>query len=234
MNLIDCLPVEKYGQGKAKTIEHLLKEVESGEAQIIWENSKPIREIRIAAIEIVSEDGECLFEEKQVFSDGRVRERGIWGISEKLKLGEDPREGAIRAMREELGIEIHFIQSDSADEKESESPSYPGLMTRYVINHFTTKINGENYKPEGYLERQNDKTTYFIWKRKKLGEFSLVQLQNFGWVTSTQQSSGNIGWGYKILAYDYQLGCMAFRPSIFSQQMLEDPQTQINLFEKLV
>lgn len=165
MNILDCLPIEKYGQGQAKTIEHLLGEIESGEAQIIWEKGKPIRQISIVCIEVISEDGEQqLFEEKQVFADGRVRRRDIWGLSEKLNLNEDPYQGAVRAMKEELGIENCSIHFDSTDEEEKESPSYPGLVTRYIRTNYSARVWNEDYKPEGYVEIQSDKSTYFVWR----------------------------------------------------------------------
>lgn len=165
MNLLEHLPISQYGQGKAKTVEHLLKEIESGETQIIWENEKPIRVINLVCVEVISEDGEQqLVEEKQVFSDGRVRERGIWGVSEKLKPNEDPYQGAVRAMKEELGVENCSIQFDSTDTEESESPSYPGLTTRYLKTNYQARVWNEDYKLEGYVEAQADKTTYFAWR----------------------------------------------------------------------
>lgn len=165
MNLLERLPINKYGQGQAKTVEHLLEEINSGEAQIVWESGKPIRQISIVCIEVASEDGERqLFEEKQVFSDGRVRQREIWGLSEKLKPNEDPHEGAIRAMKEELGIENCSIQFDSTEKEEKESPSYPGLVTRYLKTNFLARVWNEDFNPEGYVEEQADKSTYFVWR----------------------------------------------------------------------
>ena len=163
--LLESLPIAQYGKGQAKTVEHLLKEIESGEAQIVWEGGKPVRVVNLVCVEVVSEDGEQqLVEEKQVFSDGRVRERGIWGVSEKLKPNEDPYEGAIRAMKEELGVENCSIQFDSTEREENESPSYPGLTTRYLKTNYTAKVWHEDYRPEGYVEKQKDKTTYFVWR----------------------------------------------------------------------
>ena len=163
--LLESLPIAQYGKGQAKTVKQMIEEIESGESQIIWENGKPIRVINLVCVEVVSEDGEQqLVEEKQVFSDGRVRERGIWGVSEKLKPNEEPYEGAIRAMKEELGVENCSIQFDSIEKEENESPSYPGLLTRYLKLNYQARVWDEDYKPEGYVEKQKDKTTYFVWR----------------------------------------------------------------------
>lgn len=64
----------------------------------------------------------------------------------------------------------------------------------------------------------------------QLGQLTLSELQARGWVTQTRQLSHGIGWGYKILRYNGQLGCMAFSGDIYSQEDLEDKQNQINLF----
>lgn len=63
---------------------------------------------------------------------------------------------------------------------------------------------------------------------------TLQQLQSKGWITQTLQLSHGIGWGYRILKYNAQLGCMAFSSSIYSQAELENEQNQINLFSKLM
>ncbi len=47
-------------------------------------------------------------------------------------------------------------------------------------------------------------------------KLTLAQLQARGWVTQTQQLSHGIAWGYKILRYNGQLGCMAFGSQVYS------------------
>ena len=107
-----------------------------------------------------------LVEEKQVFTDGRKRTRDIGGsIAEKLLPNEEAEKAALRAVREELQVIGDLtIRPKRTDEEIKDSPSYPGLQTKYVRHYFETELDGKQFKPEGYTETQPDKTTFFVWK----------------------------------------------------------------------
>lgn len=45
-----------------------------------------------------------------------------------------------------------------------ESSSYPGLIAFYTVHTFNTILGEQEFNPEGYIEEQEDKTTYFIWE----------------------------------------------------------------------
>lgn len=164
------LPVEQYGQGKAKTLEHLFKEIQGGGCILIEEGKDLIRKVRSANILIYYQDeGGGLFflkELKQVFKDGRERNRNFeWSVSEKLEPGESREEAALRAMSEELGIfnsNPKFLRTENQD---IESPSYPGLATRYESNFFEIYLSHAQHNPDGYQEKQPDKTTYWVWEQ---------------------------------------------------------------------
>lgn len=176
MNLIECLPIAQYGQGQAKTVEHLLKEIQSGECQIEWQDNRPIRVINVLVADVFSLDGkQYLVEEKQVFADGRVRDRKEKngspkrGISEKMQPGEVSQDAVFRAVEEELGLEDDgwgAIRTACLGQEieEEESPSYPGLLTRYIKHKWQVFLSPELVKPEGYVEIQSDKSTYFVWR----------------------------------------------------------------------
>ena len=164
------IPLEKWGKGYAKTLSHLLKEIESGECTILEEGGNILREIEFAMCEMFYRDGKNLFkliEQKQVFNDGRTRIRDKESsVSEKMMIGEDPLESLIRGIKEELGIILDESQIEEVgDVKKTESSqSFPGLITRYNGHNFTCFLNQDQYSPNGYVEVQKDKSTYFIWE----------------------------------------------------------------------
>ena len=164
------IPLEKWGKGYAKTLSHLLKEIESGECTILEEGGNILREIEFAMCEMFYRDGKNLFkliEQKQVFNDGRTRIRDKESsVSEKMMIGEDPLESLIRGIEEELGIILDESQIEEVgDVKKTESSqSFPGLITRYNGHNFTCFLNQDQYSPNGYVEVQKDKSTYFIWE----------------------------------------------------------------------
>jgi len=163
------IPLEKWGKGYAKTSTHLFKEIESGECTLLEERGNLLREIEFVMCEMFYHDGKNLFkliEEKQVFNDGRTRIRDKESsVSEKMMIGEDPLESLIRGVEEELGIILDKSQiEEDGVQKTEASQSFPGLITKYNGHNFTCFLNQDQYNPNGYIEVQKDKSTYFIWK----------------------------------------------------------------------
>jgi hypothetical protein len=163
------IPVEEWGKGYAKTVDHLLWEIESKECNLVEENETLIREIEFVMAEIYysDDDGDYkLIESKQIFVDGRTRSRKKdSSVSEKIKMGEDPVESLKRGIMEELGLSLDDSQIESKGiiNEEEVSNSFPGLTTRYKGNNFVCYLNEDQYNPDGYQEVQKDKTTYFSW-----------------------------------------------------------------------
>lgn len=163
------IPYKDWGQGKAKTLEHLNKEINDGETILREEDGKLYRELFVTAATIrYRENGKTyqLVEEKQVFTDGRTRERKLANsLSEKIKPDEDPDTAIIRGIEEELGIQGHLNAVPRENNQSvEESPSFPGLLTRYNVNVYDVDISSDQYNPDGFQEEQTDKTTYFVWK----------------------------------------------------------------------
>ena len=164
------IPTNEWGTGYAKTLNHLLSEINSGECSIVEEDGKLIREIEFVMAEIFYEkEGKIfkLIEDRQIFSDGRIRTRKKESsVSEKMIIGEDPLKSLIRGIEEELRVYIKEsqIESSGTEEKKEESQSFPGLMTKYKGHKFICFFEESQYNPEGYLEIQKDKKTYFVWE----------------------------------------------------------------------
>lgn len=164
------IPVDEWGVGQAKTPQHLLNEINDKECSIEDENGKLVRYIEFVGVKVYYiDENENLYylkEFEQIFRDGRVRRRTMKSsVSEKMKSGEDPLESAIRGISEELGIDVE--KSQLKDGKEisfnGDSVSYPGLQTKYKGYQFTIYLTKEQYNPDGYVEEQEDKSTYFKW-----------------------------------------------------------------------
>ncbi len=169
--VLHTIPFEQWGTGSAKTLDHLLREIAEGETLLeVNESGMLVRKVRITYVDIycIAPDGKRLklVEEKQIFKDGRERRRILDGsIAEKLKATEAPNHDMVqRAISEELGIEVDVpVQTRGSRETMEDSPSYPGLAMQASNYHFDIELPGEHYKPEGYIEHQKDKDTYFVW-----------------------------------------------------------------------
>lgn len=159
-----------WGQGESKTLQHLLDELASGESTLeINGSDRVVRKVEGSAVNIYYTlyQGKTLqlVEEKQVFNGDRVRKRNInTSIGEKMRPEELPMEAGIRAMQEELKISDVTLTPIRTEHRDLvASTSFPGLWTKNTIHIFETYLNTEQFKPEGYMEIQKDKTTYFIW-----------------------------------------------------------------------
>ena len=161
-----------WGTSGYKTLDHLMKEIECGEAVLgLSPDSELIRisEVVAATIFYRHTDGSeyRLKELKQIFEDGRERVRPSAGQSvfEKMKFGENPSEAMLRGISEELGIgEVETLNYIDKIENLADSKSYPGLKTQSTTHLFEVRLNAEQFNPQGYVERQMGLTTYFIWE----------------------------------------------------------------------
>ena len=160
-----------WGTGQAKTLAHLQKEIESGETILIkGKEGELLRKVVVGGADVfyVSPEGKKyrLKEDRQVFKDGRERRRDLGqAVSEKMKPDENPNDAIIRGIREELGIGGEIILTETAtDEQLLTSPSYPGLQSQYIRHKFEAILNQKQFKQNGYVEEQPDKSTYFIWE----------------------------------------------------------------------
>src|SRR3989344_3381838 len=138
-----------WGTGAAKTVDHLLKEINDGESTLIKKGNFLLRSVIGSSVRIFykQKSSALLFlkEDKQIFKDGREKRRELaeeLGVTEKLPLV--PRPNIIKGPIPSI--------------------SFPGLYTLYSIYAFEVFLPEKWYKPEGYAEKQADKTNYFIWE----------------------------------------------------------------------
>lgn len=166
------IPCDIWGTGKSKTTQHLLNEIEEEECTLVEEDGGLVRYIEFVGIKIFYTDKDgfrwFLKEERQEFNDGRIRRRNIPNsVSEKMKFGEDPLISAIRGIREELGVDIkgHQLSKRRDLHYDGGSTSYPGLDTKYKGHRFLCEFKDEDFNPNGYIEIQRDKKTFFVWEK---------------------------------------------------------------------
>jgi hypothetical protein len=163
------IPFETWGTGQAKTFNHLLAEINDGEAVLTEHENRLLRSANGSIVMVYYRNGQSLWqlkEDRQVFSDGRERRRTLaTSIGEKMQPGESSIDAAHRALREEIGIDekLPLIQKPMIIKGPIPSESYPGLFTRYVMHAFDVFLPDHHFKPEGYIEKQQDKTNYYIW-----------------------------------------------------------------------
>jgi hypothetical protein len=167
------IPVEEWGTGEAKNVEHLLDEIRGEECNVEDRGGYLIRSIEFVGVRIYHKDKDnvtwVLKEDKQEFKDGRVRRRNMpSSVSEKMKFGEDSLISAIRGIKEELGINVEGHQLIKMRDLfyNRGSQSYPGLRTRYKGHQFTCFFNDDQFDENGYIEVQKDKSTFFKWFKK--------------------------------------------------------------------
>jgi hypothetical protein len=167
------IDTELYGTGTFKTIGHLYQEIHEGETELTEEDSQLIRKVEFVGARIIyKKDDEWLrlYEEKQIFKDGRERRRTNmpYSAAEKFKSGEDPKEVIVRGVKEELDLDITKDQFTFYNKKEIENnDDYPGIKSFHIGHEFLVVLNDDQYNPDGYIERQSDKDVYFTWRLMK-------------------------------------------------------------------
>lgn len=159
-----------WGTGESKTLQHLIDELATGESTLVIVDHKLIW-MSVCSSVLLTYGPLTLVEDRQVFTDGRTRTRPQHygtSINEKLKSGEDHYRGAMRALFEELGIDVTPLDvltyKGPKEIGPTPSQSYPGLFSRFTRHEYLWEIPHGFYVSEGYVETQSDKTTYFVWK----------------------------------------------------------------------
>ena len=159
-----------WGLRGSKSIEELLVEIHSGEATLMEIDGVLVRRVDGVSVDVFAEiEGEVrrLVEDRQIFaSDGTVRRRNLsTSLGEKKKAGESALPAMVRALKEELGLDVDEAHITVGEESRATAPSkaYPGLMTDRGMTRGVVVLPSELYVPEGYTERQLTKEIYFTW-----------------------------------------------------------------------
>ncbi len=126
-----------------------------------------MKKIEVASADIYYKDTKGktyhLIEEKQIFKDGteKIRkDRLKQSISEKINDDESPTEGIIRGIKEELGISKNIKPIKIWEEEVIDKGAI------YKLHRFICFLNKKQFKKDGYVEKQKEKTSYFKWIEK--------------------------------------------------------------------
>jgi len=163
--------LESFGQNSAKSLDHLLTEIVDGETVLAEQDGRLVRKVSVLGVDVFANINDCaqhLVEDRQVFTDGRVRRRQMpTSISEKLHQGEDVFAAVARALEEEIGVcKFTLLTPVPKTRVEIEdSPSYPGILSEYTKYEVEILIHSSEYCLDGYREVQKDKTTHFVWEK---------------------------------------------------------------------
>jgi len=161
--------VSQWGVGPTKTVESLWTEIANGESELVEVGGALMRRTYALGVDIVAEvDGTRykLREDRQVFRNGSERRRTLpTSIGEKARPDEDMEAGVRRAIAEELGIHEYVRLTDNGSATLVRySQTYGGMPTEMHMRYAEVEIVSADFRPEGYVEEQAEKSIYFVWE----------------------------------------------------------------------
>lgn len=158
-----------WNRGNAKSVENLLNEIIQGDCLI--QLNPPMRIIHVVQV-LIFRNQTLLVEIEQEMNDERTRKRNL-PPSEKMKLGEDCRQAAIRCLVEELQVSDNQVKILTRDCKAfiryRNSRSYPGLKSKYFVYRVQAQVE--------QLPQEN------FWSKEKVSpkHTDIVRRHYWGW-----------------------------------------------------
>ncbi len=163
---INGINTATWGVRGTKTVRNLWGEYVSGE--IAFEAPPPLRIVQVVQV-IIRRGNRVLLEIEQEFGNAQKRSRHQ-PPSEKMKAGESYILAAIRCLQEELGLardDIAFVGSGYEKvEMLTESPSYPGLQTKYTFHSIEAVAKGlpeKDFWRENITQMATDPVKRHLW-----------------------------------------------------------------------
>ncbi len=169
-----------WGREGAKQLGDLWAEYRNGESRFVDES--PARLIAVAQV-VLRRGDKVLLELAQEFADGRRRVR-LRPPSEKMKPGESPRDAARRCLAEELGLgagEITLSEDYQVIEEEENSPSYPGLTTRYRFHVFAATaaaLPDADFARDNHAADDPIRRHYWGWREEEKPQITQIEDRN--------------------------------------------------------
>lgn len=134
------IPTQRWGSGQAKRVEDLWSELDTGESVLV--TPPPERQVSFVSL-VIRRGDKRLTEVEQLLATGETRQRRQ-PPAEKMHPDEDVEAAAFRCVEEELGVSRESCRvvpgTHTEAVKKGESPSYPGLVTRYVTHQIEVVV----------------------------------------------------------------------------------------------
>ncbi|CAK9002652.1 unnamed protein product [Durusdinium trenchii] len=192
----------QFGVGKAKGIEQLAKEVETGASRLMLDaqqHKKLVRVVDIVVLKLRPDDGSRLLVEfKEQFPDGRERET-LRLPGTKKEPHENARQTSERILREMMNMDPSMVTFDFStverQEEETDSPSFPGVTTVYRKELVECKVTtpdkalvmlfSAQAAPRAPRSAPKGNTKFFTWLTDSEAENKKVKLKVHGSQIST-------------------------------------------------
>ncbi len=160
------IDASRWGVGGTKSIQNLWDEYVNGE--VTFQDNPPMRIVQVVQV-LIRRGNYILLEIEQELENSHRRFRNQ-PPSEKMKAGESTIAAASRCLKEELGLartDVAFVGSGyERFEAVTESPSYPGLPTRYTFHLVEAVARGlpdEEFWRDNFARGQGDPVKRHLW-----------------------------------------------------------------------
>lgn len=158
------IPVDKWtGENGTKTVEDLYSEVMKKESRILLDEKGELYRATFAV------SGEITYDSKKQGKSFRLRNSNqptsTATMVEAITIDADPRKTITKSISKDLGDAGKYLTSGQGalQVTTSETPAYPGLVTRTYINKLPFKMEVQQYKKAGYMAADADHTPY-VWE----------------------------------------------------------------------
>jgi hypothetical protein len=160
------MDLSRWGVGGAKSVANLWDEIVGGDTML---QKNPLLRIVFVTVIVIRRGDKVLIETKQKLRDGRMRSRYRLP-SEKMKPHEPYAEAALRCLAEELAVSSSEVEVIEASHEErwsiKESPSYPGLRTKYLfhtVDVVVPKLPSEDFYTSEVSHNRTDPVVGHYW-----------------------------------------------------------------------
>jgi hypothetical protein len=155
--LIEMFPDIQKGR---KTADNLIQELALGECSLDWKPETGfIRVVNLASITVIDGDRK-LVEAYQELANNEIFPRNIEGVAEKIQYPELPEEGALRGLKEELGIIPASLEFLVESFDKNQKSKYQGIESFARKYQFRATLKPEDIKDEYVEDRDGDKTVF--------------------------------------------------------------------------
>lgn len=170
------IPTANWGENGTKTTADLYNEIRNGETVLHGAIGSAAlgKYLWTVKVDVYHSPGSGLVRLTEDFQENRLtgarQRRGLSNsLSEKRHAmrGESPEAAALRALREEIGIDDPYglyLTSEKVWAPKAER-NYAGLLVTNETHYYVAQLKPGQYDPAGYIEKLPHRITYFRWEQ---------------------------------------------------------------------